>query len=128
MLIVAMNRKAIIYLVIAVVAVLGGIVALFYYSAPPSSGAYDEFAQCLTDKGAVMYGTKTCPYCAKQKQMFGDSFKYVNYVECTVETQKCIADGIESVPLWTFADGERLEGLQQLETLAQKTSCTPPAL
>lgn len=121
-----MNKKAIIYLLLAVAAIFAGIIGLFYYSAPPSSGAYDDFAKCLTDKGAVMYGTKTCPYCAKQKQMFGDSFRLIRYVECTVETQKCIADGVLSVPLWIFADGERLEGLQQFETLAQKTGCALP--
>lgn len=113
-------------MLIAVVAVLGGIIALFYYSAPPQSGIYDEFAQCLSDKGVVMYGTKTCPYCARQKQMFGDSFRFIKYVECTVETQKCIADGARNVPLWLFSDGERLEGLQRFDTLAQKTGCSLP--
>lgn len=114
-----MNKKAIAYLLVAIVVVLGGIATLFY-SGPLASGAYDEFTECLTDKGAVMYGTKTCPYCTKQKQVLGDLFRFIKYVECTVETQKCIADGVQGAPLWTFQDGERLESLQQLAALALK--------
>lgn len=123
-----MNKRAIIYLAIVLGAVLGGIAAIFYYSGgSPTAGAYDEFAKCLSDRGAIMYGTKTCPYCAKQKQMFGDSFRYVRYVECTVETEECVAAGVERVPLWIFPNGERLEGLQQFESLSSKTGCAPPA-
>jgi glutaredoxin len=125
-----MNRRAITYLTVTVAAALIGSAALFYYSnysGSPVPGGYDEFARCLRDRGAVMYGTKTCPYCAKQKQMFGDSFRFIKYVECTAETQKCVADGVRRVPLWLFRDGRRLEGLQKLETLAAITGCPLPA-
>ena len=39
---------------------------------------YDSFAQCLTDNGAVMYGTYWCSYCNAQKGDFGDAFIYFN--------------------------------------------------
>jgi hypothetical protein len=36
-----------------------------------NSPKYVEFAQCLSDKGAVFYGAFWCTHCKSQKQMFG---------------------------------------------------------
>ena len=33
-------------------------------------------AQCLTEKNAEMYGAFWCGACAKQKEVFGNSFKH----------------------------------------------------
>jgi hypothetical protein len=89
-------------------------------------GALDAFAQCLTQKGVVMYGTYSCPHCQDEKAAFGDSFKYINYVECTVETDKCTAAGIESVPTWIFPDSRKFVGEQGLQNLAKESGCTLP--
>ncbi len=120
-----LNFKIALYFII-VILIFAFLIFIFVRDNSGVSGEYDDFAMCLTRSGITMYGTKTCPYCAKQKQMFGDSFRFIKYVECTVETQKCTADGVRGVPLWTFPDGSRLTGLQQLGTLAQKTGCTLP--
>ncbi len=61
---------------------------------------YDTFAQCLTDKGAVMYGAAWCTHCKDQKAAFADSFKFINYVECPDNTQLCIDKGVEGFPTW----------------------------
>lgn len=84
----------------------------------------DEFAQCLTDKWAIMYGSVTCPHCQSQKAMFGESFTKVTYVECTKEFARC-AD-LKGVPTWEFKDWSQLEGLQELSVLAEKTQCSLP--
>lgn len=55
--------------------------------------------------------------------MFGNSFKYVNYVECTKEVQKCLQNRIEGYPTWVFSDGRRLVGEQSLEKLSQESEC-----
>lgn len=87
------------------------------------SGLLDEFAQCLRDKGAIMYGAEWCPHCQNQKKLFGKSFQYINYAECPADPQKCLAADIESYPTWIIAGQERLVGEQKLETLSQKTNC-----
>lgn len=87
----------------------------------------DEFAKCLTDKGAVMYGTYWCPACQSQKAMFGDAVEFIRYVECTKEPQTCIDAGATSIPMWVFADGAKLVGAQSLESLAQASGCLLPA-
>lgn len=85
----------------------------------------DSFAQCLTEKGAVMYGTYWCSYCNAQKRDFGDSFEFVNYVECTEEKNRCIEDGIEGFPTWII-NGIKYEGKQRLSKLSDLTGCELP--
>jgi len=94
-------------------------------------GKYDEFAQCLTDKGATFYGAYWCPHCANQKEMLGSSMKNANYVECSLpnkagQTQICIDQNITGYPTWEFADGSRTSGVQTLQQLALKTDCKLP--
>lgn len=107
--------------------ILLGIVASLFFAGcaqqTPTKNL-DEFAQCLTNKWAIMYGSKTCPHCLKQKKMFGDSFQYIDYVECTQEAERC-GNELEwnSVPAWKFIDGSQVEWRQEFETLATLTNC-----
>ena len=91
----------------------------------------DTFAKCLAEKKATMYGSFLCPHCEDQKKLFGSSFRYVPYVECSVRgsrqmTFPCIAAQIRYTPTWIFADGERRTGVQQLKDLGEKTGCKLP--
>lgn len=83
---------------------------------------YDEFAKCLTQKGAVMYGREGCSWCAKQKEMFGDSLQYVTYVECPEQPELCQEKGINAVPTWEI-NGELFTGSKSLEELSVRTDC-----
>jgi len=83
----------------------------------------NQFAQCLSEKGVVMYGADWCPHCQNEKKAFGNSFQYVNYVECPKEPQKCLALGVDGYPTWIFSDGKRLVGEQGLEKLAGESGC-----
>jgi len=91
----------------------------------------DTFAKCLAEKKVTMYGSFLCPHCEDQKRLFGSSFRYVPYVECSVRgsrqmTFPCIAAQIRYTPTWIFADGERRTGVQQLKDLGEKTGCKLP--
>ena len=88
----------------------------------------DQFAQCLTEKGAVMYGTFWCPHCAQVKKNFGSSFKYVEYVECdprgdNEQSELCLEKGIEKYATFEFTDGSRLVGEPSFAELSEKTGC-----
>lgn len=94
-------------------------------------GKLDAFAKCLADKKATMYGSFLCPHCDDQKKLFGPSFQYVPYLECSVRgsrqmTFPCIAAQIRYTPTWIFEDGERRVGLQTLKSLSDKTGCQLP--
>jgi hypothetical protein len=91
----------------------------------------DSFAKCLAEKKATMYGSFLCPHCDDQRKLFGPSFRYVPYIECSVRgsrqmTFPCIAVQIRYTPTWIFEDGERRMGLQSLKSLSEKTGCRLP--
>lgn len=98
------------------------------FSSSQAPGKYDAFAQCLTDNGVKMYGAYWCPHCNNQKELFGNSFKYVTYVECAIEgssdqTIACKNAKVDTYPTWEFKDGSRLSGELPLSTLASKSGC-----
>lgn len=124
-----MNKPVLITILIAATVLAGAIaVVVSQGSGPMPAGVFDGFAKCLADKGIVMYGTRTCSWCQKQKDDLGSSFEYVNYVECTVETQKCLDEKISATPTWVFPDSERIEGYLTLEELSAKSGCSLPAM
>lgn len=83
----------------------------------------EGLAKHLTATGAVMYGAWWCPHCNEQKELFGDAFKYVNYVECDPRGENpkpwlCREKGIRGFPTWEIG-GRMYEGLLPLEQLAR---------
>jgi len=114
-------------IVVVLLVVIGVALAVFYPKGGPAKGEFNAFARCLTEKGATMYGAYWCPHCQNEKAAFGDSFRYVNYVECTQETSKCEAAGIKGFPTWIFQGGRRFEGEQGLKKLSEESGCVLPA-
>jgi hypothetical protein len=105
------------------VAYLGG----WYYK----NHKYDKFAQCLSSKQAKMYGLYWCPHCLEQKEMFGESFHYVPYIECAIKGSSemapaCKIAGVKLFPSWQFGDAPPKEGVLSLEALSDKTGCSLP--
>jgi hypothetical protein len=91
-----------------------------------SSPELIAFGECLASKGAVMYGAYWCPQCQNEKKTLGDGFEKITYVECTQETAKCTAAGIEGYPTWILGDGTKLVGEQGLDGLSRATGCPLP--
>ena len=96
-----------------------------------SNEEYIPFAKCLNEKGVKMYGAYWCGHCQNQKKMFGDSWEFVNYIECSLpgnsgQTEICKKEGITGYPTWEFADGEREGGELSFETLSKKSGCSLP--
>ena len=123
MLIAVMNSKYAILLIVCVVAIA---VVGWLYSQQQTSVNLDEFAQCLAEQGAVMYGAEWCLHCQNEKDAFGDSFRFIPYVECPAEPQTCIAKNIQGYPTWIFKDGKLHEGEQGLQNLSLISGCTLP--
>ncbi len=85
----------------------------------------DNFAKCLTEKGTTMYGAYWCPHCKSQKELFGESFKYINYVECDLggkQNPKCEQEGIKGYPTWKYNNEEKT-GELSLAELSEWTGC-----
>lgn len=108
------------------------VIALLWYIEDSKPGEYDDFAKCIADANATFYGTKTCPHCNEQKEMFGKSVSLLPYVECSLpagmgQAQACNDAGIRAYPTWVFSDGSRELGRLSFEVLSQKTGCGLPA-
>ena len=89
-------------------------------------GEYDNFAKCLTSKGAIMYGAAWCENCKIQKGLFGSSFQYIKYVECPENAKLCLDKGIEGYPTWIFTNGREIKGRDTLEDIAKVSGCELP--
>jgi hypothetical protein len=93
-------------------------------------GKYDGFAKCLSDRGVIMYGAYWCSHCQNQKEMFGSSWKYVTYVECSLpnragQTKECQEKGISGYPTWDIRN-ELHSGELSFAKLAELTGCELP--
>ncbi|MSS74525.1 hypothetical protein EXS72_02705 [Candidatus Pacearchaeota archaeon] len=127
------NKKSSKYILIGIIGIL--IILAFIFLGKDknkySRESIDNFAKCITEKGTLMYGTFWCPKCAKQKKIFGSSFKFINYVECDArgeneQSQLCIEKKVEKFPDWQFPDESRLVEVLSLENLATRTGCPVP--
>lgn len=94
----------------------------------PEPGQYADFAQCITNSGAKMFGAYWCSHCQNQKEKFGEDWQYIEYIECSLpggnaQTQECIEEGITGYPTWEFGDGSREGGELSFAKLSEKTGC-----
>lgn len=98
-----------------------------YFILSSSPGIYDALAKCLSEKGVKMYGASWCPHCNDEKHMFGSSWKYMNYVECSApgggQAQECAQAGIRQYPTWEWANGTREAKVFTLEQLGAASGC-----
>ncbi len=104
-------------------------ITLFLFLLGCAKTNYDTFAKCLTDQGVTMYGAFWCPHCQNQEKMLGESWKYINYVECSTpdgrsQTEACQQAGITGYPTWEFGDGSRVSGEITVNGLGQKSGCS----
>ncbi len=96
--------KFIAFVVVLILFVVG--IGMFANKGPSK---FDEFAKALKSGGAQFYGAFWCPHCQAQKALFGNSKKYLPYIECSNTdqsvTQICKDEKIESYPTWKFKNG-----------------------
>ena len=98
------------------------------------TGPLDDFAKCLKNNGAKMYGSYTCSVCKKQRELFGPSFHHVGEIEChprgeNPQTQLCLEKDIKKTPTWTIKKEDTLiemydEG-KSVEDISEKVNLTP---
>jgi len=62
----------------------------------------EKLAKFLSEKGAVLYGAYWCPHCQEQKELFGQAFKYIDYVECDVKWTNSNPDECEAVDIKSY--------------------------
>jgi len=108
---------------IAAIAVIAVIATYAFISiVMPQAGKYDKLAKCLTANGAIMYGSQTCHVCIYQRQLLGDSAKYITEVDCVQQYDLCMNQRIGAMPTWLI-NGSFIIGFQKPEQLANLSGC-----
>ena len=111
------SAKSKYYVIAAVIGIVVLAVSAYSVYSINKPSPYDNFAKCLTEKGAVMYGAMDwCKYTQGQKAMFGNSFKHINYHEHQD------LPGIKITPTWVI-NGAWHENVQPFDKLAALTNC-----
>jgi cytochrome c-type biogenesis protein len=95
--------------------------------APSKPQAIAVFAKCLRNKGLKMYGTAWCGSCKKQRELFGEPFKYIPEIDCDKEAALCKSRGIKGYPVWEDAQGNLYPGAKRFERLAEISGCRSPS-
>ncbi len=84
-----------------------------------------SFIECLANEGVVIYGSKTCPACAR---LSGEYEGYDNmeliYVECTEDYERCNDEMLVGYVPAIQINGEIYDGWGSPENLAKETGCT----
>ena len=115
------------YLIIVLVVIVGVIGFLVWgqFSVSRASPELDAFAKCLAGKGITMYGTESCSWCLKQKEEFKNAWRYINYVDCFKDPNRCVAEKIEGTPIWIFPNdnNKRIAGYRELKVLSEESGC-----
>ena len=114
------NTRKYIIISLFVLILFFSILTIMSYQKKP--GKLDEFAQCLTEKGAVIYGNDYCQYTNRQMGMFGKSKKYLNYIKCIDNEQLCNEKNVKITPTWEI-DGKTYEQVQSFEKLSVLSGC-----
>ena len=85
----------------------------------------ERLAKHLSDNSMVLYGSGLSAETKAQKDLFGDAFAGIDYVDCDVTANssnpdECLGQNITVYPTWVY-NGEKFEGEQTLSELAKIT-------
>ena len=117
------SRRVLLSLVILVVLIFGLYFFTDWFSKTTGYISGDnqktELAQCLSEKGVVLYVSATCPDCDKQIKIFGEAAQYLNLKECK-SIEECAE--VSALPAWRI-DSKYYYGTQEINTLSEISGC-----
>ena len=80
-----------------------------------------KLVKCIGEN-SILYAQTGCSACKTQEDLFGENYKYLNNINCKLETQKCIEVNITKTPTWII-NKEKYSGVQTIERLKELTGC-----
>ncbi|MBU0470858.1 MAG: hypothetical protein KKA62_00085 [Nanoarchaeota archaeon] len=122
-------RKMKWWIIVFVVVVIALVVAL---NLGEKKNNYDLLAQCLSEKGATIYSSFRCGHCLQQKELLGDSVRFIKEVECNPDGENsqiklCEEKEITGTPTWVIEKNgieiKRHAGYMTIEELKEFSGC-----
>jgi uncharacterized membrane protein len=84
------------------------------------------FAQCIASRGWKMYGKSSCGSCTIQKNLFGNAFSHIAFMDC-LDVDWCTPKKVDRFPTWILeqddVEVDRKVGIVQLQDFAALTGC-----
>jgi|TARA_B100001964_G_C14239396_1_gene604185 uncharacterized membrane protein YvbJ len=116
------NKKSKKWVFVGIVLVIIVLIGSFSIVNANKPGPLDDFAKCLSEKDAVMYGALSwCKYTQAQKAMFGKSFNHLNYIDYTEYPEEQFGK-IKKTPTWII-NGKAYENVISIDKLSQLSGC-----
>ena len=85
----------------------------------PKEETSNEIAKCIGEN-SMLYTQLGCHACKTQEDLFGESYQYLQKIDCFYERGKCAE--ITATPTWLIK-GEKYIGVQSIEKLKELTEC-----
>ncbi len=102
------------------IAIILGVIILSAIILSRGNGVSKETATCIGEN-SVLYVQLGCHACETQEKLFGNSYQYLNIIDCWFEQDKCTE--IQYTPTWIIS-GEKYTGVTNIEKLKELTGCS----
>lgn len=106
---------------VTVIIILAIIIFSVYALTKDNGNVDEELAKCI-GQNSILYMRTGCSACKAQEDLFGDSVKHLEIIDCLIQGEKCAVDGIISIPTWII-HGEKYVGVQSIDKLKNLTGC-----
>jgi len=107
--------------IITIIIILAVIAVSWYFLSGNSQNADEQLAKCIGSK-SILYMQEGCIACKKQENIFGDSYKFLNKVDCIHDSTRCLIENITATPTWQI-NNEKYKGVKTLDELKNMTGC-----
>ncbi len=81
---------------------------------------YDKFVSCIVSRDLILFGNQNCEYCNSLKSNLGESFKLINYIDCSSDQSNC--GQVAEYPTWKYNE-QYIKGNLSLEEISIITKC-----
>ena len=106
---------------IIIAILIAAILVIIFTNKGSSVSATDQLAKCIASK-SVVYIQTGCSACKAQEDLFGDSYQYINDIDCVTDRSSCEEAGITATPTWVI-NNQKYVGVQYLDRLKELTGC-----
>lgn len=106
---------------LSLIVVIAVIILAVFLIKRNSNGVPKETALCIANN-SVVYTQLGCYACESQEKLFGNSYQYLNEIDCFYKRDKCVEAEITATPTWII-NGEKYLGVQTIEKLKNITGC-----
>ncbi len=111
-----MKKRSLITITIIVAVIILSIILINNASA----GNVPKATAICIGENSELYVQFGCHACKTQEEMFGESYQYLNIIDCYFQPEEC--SSITHTPTWIINE-EKYTGVQSIEILKQLTGC-----